>query len=201
MDFSDMTEEESLAHFGKLGMKWGQRNRGRFARGATKARVALNAGGQVINEGHSKLVFLPQKHRDAVAHNTQNRVLGVARQVNKDPKFHGKDLKRNPALRAEYHRQVTQHAKNIYAEELAKARGDAVFETINAIMSPRGDQMHFVAPHQARHAAGEDILLTLNLTRDSLDHIVDMKPANSSALAQSNTVDNILMHLGNVPLK
>lgn len=199
-----MTESDFIAHFGVKGMRWGVRQakpRGAIRRGLTKANTALDAGSKVISEGEKHLIFLPHQYRQQAASATQHRVLGVAREINKSPKYHGKDLKTNPRLKRSYHDAVQSHAISIYKEELGRARGQAVVDTIDALFSPSGDSMTFTASRSSfSHADGsKDIsVLRLDFERDEFDQITNVVAVDliDDSLEQMDISSDVLAHFG-----
>lgn len=176
--------------------------RGKIKRGATKAGTALDAGKKVIDEGEKKLIFLPEKNRREAASGTQTRVLGEAMRVNRDPRFKGKDLKRDPELKKAYFDEVQKKAVDIYKDELGTARTQAVNDVIDAVMAPRQDSMSFTArSDRIRHAdGGVEVLLRLVFEFDELGHISGVKIDESSLSPlkhdDDGNVDEFLEHYG-----
>ncbi len=193
-----------LYHFGVKGMHWGVRKassgnskpRGKVRRGATKANTALNAGREVINKGEAKLIFLPQHKRNQAATRTQGRVLAEAVDLNRQSRFNGKDLKKNPVLREAYHSEIKKRALSIYQEELGIARTEAAAEFIQAVMSPSGDTLRMSAPrNRIQHEdSNDEVLLTLHFGLDGLGQIITAK-ADSGDVMHFNDED-FLEHYG-----
>jgi hypothetical protein len=185
-----IADADDLQHFGVKGMKWGVRRdngRGKIRRGATKANVALKAGEKVINAGEKKLLFLPQKNRDQAATRTQTRILGIARTLNKDPRYKGKDLKTNPKLKQSYHDAIAQRAAKIYLQELGVARVDAWKEFLG-VDKPSDESIVFRASKDHIEHADTDpteIVLALNLTLDDLGQVIDVESVDPSTLEHS----------------
>lgn len=194
MNQDEMTRGEYLAHYGVKGMRWGVRRnaselgkggsapkeRGKIRRGATKANVALSAGAKVIDDGEKKLIFLPQKNRNAAASATQTRVLGEAADINRSPQFRGKDIKRDPALKAAYFSKVEKRAKDIYMQELNIARTEAWSDFLGVSSSTKSAnsmQMRIMADKdRIRHADESDreVLLELDMTLNALGQISEV---------------------------
>lgn len=196
----DQLMDDILVHFGVRGMKWGVRKdgpRGAIRRGATKANVALGAGSKAIKEGEARTLFLSPETRDKVNSATQNRVLAQAVQVNRDPRFKGKDIKNNASLKKEYFGEIEQRAHSIYKEELRNARVDAWADLVETVLRPSGDSMSFKAnTGKARHAEDDEVLLTLSFTRNQLGHIVGVEVVDDAFAQGEAFIDDFLAHFG-----
>lgn len=180
--------EKFFAHFGVKGMRWGVRkdssasrsepkpDRGKVRRAITKGNTALEAGAKVIDKGEKKLIFLPHEARQKAASATQSRVLGEGAAINKDPRFKGKDLKRDPALKEAYFKEVEKRAVDIYKEELNNQRVEVAANMINSLLSPKRDSVTITADADSiRHEdADQDILLKLVFEVDELGQIKDV---------------------------
>jgi len=198
------TVDDILAHYGIPGMQWGKHKaegapRGALSRGATKAKVATDAGADVIKKGEAKLIFLPKEKQYEAGTNTQTRVLGAAAKVNGDPRFSGKDLKGNPALRDAYYKAVETEAVKIYKEELLKVRLDALNEFIRGSTRQNEEGVDIKAPKsRIKHDDGDDeeIILTLLYTKGGLGEITDVKVDDSSLAHLELVQEDFLAHYG-----
>lgn len=194
--------EAFIAQSGVKGMRWGHRktdasdggapkvlkDRGKIRRGLTKANTAKKAGRAGIDKGEESLIFLPQKYRNQAATATQQRVLGVAMRVNKDPQFKGKDLKRDPELKEAYYKKIRKEVGPIYREELAVARSNAAFDVIDAYMDARRETVSVRTPappayqpkHKLEHAVEMVTLVTFKFKKNELGQVVgiDIDPAS-----------------------
>lgn len=210
--------DEELEHYGTPGMKWGRRKdkspsqvkpRGAIKRGATKAKVATDAGSKVLVKGETKRIILPREKQAQAEKNTQQRVLLAAAGVNRDARFKGKDLKTNPELKKAYFKEMEKKATTIYKEEILKARLSYASETITAFTN--NDQSRVTLSkdgpkHRAdkvRHADEDDseVLLVLSYKKDELGQVTDVSIADKTLAQGENFVESYLEHYGTPGMK
>lgn len=202
-DSKQTSVKSFLEHHGVRGQKWGIRNR----------RVERHDPG---HEGEKvsrrKLKKLDQKwigdpwNKKTTPANTYEKIHGMASKetsekdiprINSKPQYKGQDLTKNKALRRQYNQEV----QNAYLDNVNKAAGSLGTNPSGTkkygIIENSDGSWDLIRKNVSHDTVSDDAPIRLNLTYDSLGHVVSITPAllTHEGVNKMN-VDTFLAHHG-----
>lgn len=183
------TIEQTLAHFGVKGMKWGV-HRERAAAGNKRSQRKLKRGDKRFARKADDPFFAAKVYNEAVKITNKNHV----DRINNKPQYKDKDFSRDTPLRRKYYKEH----KDAFLSELEKAaasRGLSPSGTKKfGVMEGTNNDWRIIVRDVTAHADDEGFLVKIEY--DDKGYIVKMVVEDESLMQAEDDVDAVLAHFG-----